>query len=289
MCHNFWNDISASSLKPIERSATATQKEKRKREKEREGDTNRAHAFELVALVPRSIATTLPKRKCSAMRGKCGACCYLWQQNTYNIVINSTILITMIPITILITIIIMIISITMPITIVITLPGCLASFISSQRLRLSVYPSPSPSLSPSLSPVCVCEQSWMNSAKTQTEAQCEAIKPGEPLELQPKGGRGRGRKGDKKTKRNEWNNERAARRSEAKWSETPTKEIIKGRARTKRRDAKWVWQKTWQFFAWQHTATIRDETRPKRTLKAIIIIIIMYDDHHNDRACAQSL
>lgn len=47
----------------------------------------------------------------------------------------------------------------------------------------------------------------MNSAKTQSEeekeeeAQCEAIEPGEPLELQAKGGRGRERVG--KARRNE--------------------------------------------------------------------------------------
>lgn len=48
----------------------------------------------------------------------------------------------------------------------------------------------------------------------------------------------------------------AARWGEVKWSETPTKEIIKGRAQ--KGDAK-----TWQFLAWQHTTT----------LKAAIIII----------------
>lgn len=57
----------------------------------------------------------------------------------------------------------------------------------------------------------------MNSAKTQTAAQCEAIEPGEPLELQPKGGRAGAGKGTRR--RNETNEIMKERLGEVKRSE----------------------------------------------------------------------
>lgn len=69
----------------------------------------------------------------------------------------------------------------------------------------------------------------------------------------------------------------AARWGEVKWSESPTKEIIKGRAQ--KGDAK-----TWQFLAWQHTTKSPSDAQSGDHHHQH-----QHGHHRDDRACAQSL